>query len=113
MIERVWSARTTRDGFPAYAAYFRRVVLPELAAVAGYRSARLLQRHTGTGAVEIVVVTEWASLDVIRGFAGDDIERAVVHDEAAALFSDYDRTVRHFEVVLEDHAQGRPTEPHV
>ena len=102
MIERVWSARTTRDGFSTYEAYFRRVVLPELAAVAGYRGARLLQRHTGADAVEIVVVTEWASLDAIRGFAGDDIDRAVVHDEAAALFSDYERTVRHFEVALRD-----------
>ena len=102
MIERVWSARTTPDGFSAYAAYFRRVVLPELAAVPGYRGARLLQRQTAEGATEIVVVTDWASLDAIRGFAGDDIERAVVHDEAAALFSDYDRTVRHFEVTLRD-----------
>ena len=86
-----------------YAEYFRRVVLPELAAVAGYRGARLLQRPQETpGAIEIVVATEWATLDAIRGFAGDDIERAVVHDEAAALFSDYDRTVKHFEVVLAD-----------
>jgi heme-degrading monooxygenase HmoA len=102
MIERVWSARTTRDGLSTYQAYFRRVVLPELTAVAGYRGARLLQRQQTGDAIEIVVVTEWASLDVIRGFAGDDVERAVVHDEAAALFSDYDRTVRHFEVVLQD-----------
>jgi heme-degrading monooxygenase HmoA len=102
MIERVWSARTTRDGFSAYAAYFRRVVLPELAAVAGYRGARLLQRQQTVDVIEIVVVTEWASLDVIRGFAGDQVDHAVVHDEAAALFSDYDRTVRHFEVVLQD-----------
>jgi heme-degrading monooxygenase HmoA len=103
VIERIWSARTTREGFSAYQAYFRRVVLPELAAVAGYRGARLLQRQGQTAeAIEIVVVTEWASLDVIRGFAGDDVDRAVVHDEAAALFSDYDRTVRHFEVALQD-----------
>ena len=108
-IERVWSARTTADKLGAYAEYFRRVVVPELAAVAGYRGHRLLQRRmasdaaSGPGpaaeAIEIVVVTEWESLDVIRGFAGDDVDRAVVHDEAAALFSDYDRTVRHYEVV--------------
>lgn len=89
----------------AYAEYFGRVVLPELAVVAGYRGHRLLQRRltgdaaSGAGpaadAIEIVVVTEWESLDVIRGFAGDDVDRAVVHDEAAALFSDYDKTVRH------------------
>jgi heme-degrading monooxygenase HmoA len=102
MIERVWSARTTRDKLAAYAEYFRRVVIPELAAVAGYRGARLLQRTPpghAADAIEIVVVTEWESLDVIRGFAGDEIDRAVVHDEAAALFSDYDKTVRHYEVV--------------
>jgi heme-degrading monooxygenase HmoA len=102
MIERVWSARTTREGAVAYCEYFERVVRPELAAVDGYRGVRLLQRELPDGnAIEIVVVTRWASLAAIRGFAGDDIERAVVHDEAAALFTDYDHTVRHFEVVLD------------
>jgi len=101
MIERVWSARTTRDGAAEYVKYFRRVVLPELAAVAGYRGARVLQREMpGGGGTEVVVVTRWESLAVVRGFAGEDIDRAVVHDEAAALFSDYDRTVRHFDIVL-------------
>jgi hypothetical protein len=54
------------------------------------------------GGIEVVVSTRWDSLDAIRAFAGDDIARAVVHDEAAALFADYDRTVRHFEIVSED-----------
>jgi heme-degrading monooxygenase HmoA len=100
MVERVWSARTTRGGAAAYLEYFQRVVLPELAAVDGYRGVRLLQREA-SDAMEVVVVTSWESLTAIRGFAGDDISRAVVHDEAAALFTDYDRTVRHYEVVLE------------
>jgi heme-degrading monooxygenase HmoA len=100
MIERVWSARTTRDGAAAYADYFQRVVRPELAAVAGYLGARLLQREIpGAAATEVVVATRWESLAAVRAFAGEDIDRAVVHDEAAALFSDYDRTVRHFEIV--------------
>jgi heme-degrading monooxygenase HmoA len=100
MVERVWSARTTRDGAIAYRNYFQRVVVPELKAVAGYRGFRLLRRELNADAIEIVVATSWQSLAVIRGFAGDDIERAVVHDEAAALFTDYDRTVRHYEVEL-------------
>ena len=106
MIERVWSARTTPDKAAAYASYFQRVVLPELAAVAGYRGARLLQRETPASATEVVVVTEWESLDAIRGFAGDDIDRAVVDDEAAALLSEYDRSVRHFEIRLHDPGPG-------
>jgi heme-degrading monooxygenase HmoA len=102
MVERVWSARASSlDGAAAYAAYFQRVVMPELAAVPGYRGARLLRRRLD-GAVEIVVATTWDSLEAIRGFAGADLARAVVHDEAAALFTDYDRTVRHFDIVSED-----------
>jgi heme-degrading monooxygenase HmoA len=101
MIERVWSARTTREGAVKYADYFRRAVVPELAALSGYRGARLLERELD-GGVEVVVVTHWHSLDAIRAFAGDELDRAVVHDEAAALFSDYDRKVRHFGLVMRD-----------
>ena len=102
MVERVWSARADSvEKGSAYAAYFRRVVLPELTGIPGYIAARLLRREVG-GGVEVVVCTSWESLEAIRTFAGDDIDCAVVHDEAAALFVDYDRLVRHFEVVAED-----------
>jgi heme-degrading monooxygenase HmoA len=104
MIERVWLARTTRDGATRYAEHFRRVVMPELAAIAGYRGARLLERELN-GGIEIVVVTHWQTIDAIRAFAGEEIDRAVVHDEAAVLFSDYDRKVRHFGVVVSEDIQ--------
>jgi heme-degrading monooxygenase HmoA len=102
MVERVWFARAAdRANAAAYAGYFRRVVVPELTAVRGYLGAKLLQRDRD-GGVEVLVVSRWESLDAIRAFAGDDINRAVVHTEAAALFADYDRSVRHYEVVAEE-----------
>jgi len=101
MIERVWSARTTRDGAAKYGDHFRGVVVRELGALAGYRGARLLERELD-GGIEVVVVTRWQSLDAIRAFAGDEIDRAVVHDEAAALFTDFDAKVRHYGVVSFD-----------
>ena len=101
MIERVWSARTTRDGAQQYAEHFRRVVLPELEVIAGYRGARLMEREQD-GGIEVVVVTRWQTLDAIRAFAGDELDHAVVHDAAAALLTDYDRRVRHFGVVHDD-----------
>ena len=101
MIERTWSARAgSRERGAAYAAYFQRTVLPELLAVPGYHGARLLQRELHAG-VELVVVTRWESMAAIRVFAGEAVETAVVHDEAAALFTEFDRTVRHFEIVSE------------
>jgi heme-degrading monooxygenase HmoA len=50
----------------------------------------------------VVVVTFWRSAEAVRAFAGDDPEQAVVADEAAALLTDFDRRVRHYEVVAED-----------
>jgi heme-degrading monooxygenase HmoA len=101
MIERVWSARTTRERASAYVEYFRRVVLPELGAIRGYRGATVAEREA-QGVVEVVVTTRWESIDAIRAFAGDDLERAVVHDEAAALLSEYDDRVRHYGVVVNE-----------
>jgi heme-degrading monooxygenase HmoA len=106
MIARVWSARATRAGAPRYVEYFTAHVLPELAAIPGYEGASVLTRDiAGAGApaadtvaVEVLVVTRWASLDAIRAFAGESIDRAVVHSEAAALLTDYDGHVTHYSV---------------
>ncbi len=97
MIARVWSARTTGEWAPLYAEHLRTHVLRSLKVVEGYRGVRLWERPLGEG-VEIVVVTYWESLDAIRGFAGDEIERAVVADEAAVFLTEFDDLVRHYEV---------------
>jgi hypothetical protein len=46
-----------------------------------------------------VIVTEWDSVDSIRAFAGADAERAVVPPNVQAMMIEYDRMVRHYEVV--------------
>ncbi len=101
LIARIWSAQTTSAHAPAYAAHLQRHVLPELKGLEGYARALLLQRDVPEG-VEILVITWWRSLAAIRGFAGADLERAVVSDEARAVLKKFDRRVRHYEVVVED-----------
>ena len=101
MIARVWSARTTHAQAPAYVEHLRTQVLPAVRQVDGYAGAMLLERGM-SDAVEIIVITWWRSLEAIRGFAGDDLEGAVVADEAAVLLTEYDRRVLHYEVVVED-----------
>jgi hypothetical protein len=63
----------------------------------------LLERPVA-GAVEVLVITFWQSVDAIRGFAGDDLEGAVVAEAAAALLTQFDRRVRHYEVAVNDNA---------
>jgi heme-degrading monooxygenase HmoA len=101
MIARLWSARTTPQNWPAYEEHFTRNVLPELRGVAGYVSSNLLKRDAGSE-VGITVVTFWRSLEAIDAFAQPDREAAVVAPNAAALLLDYDRRVRHYDLVLAD-----------
>jgi hypothetical protein len=57
----------------------------------------LLERPQDDG-VEILGLTFWQSLDSIRAFAGADLEKAVVADEAIPLLTHFDKHVRHFDV---------------
>ncbi len=101
MIARVWSARAMRIRAPQYAEYLRNHVLPGLRTLEGYMSGQLLEREAA-GEIELVVVTWWRSLESIRAFAGDDLERAVVTADAATLLTDFDKRVRHYGVVVDD-----------
>lgn len=100
MIIREWRGRALPAKAEAYPAHFRKNVMPELPQIEGFRGAHLSQRRTADR-VEFLVLTRWRSLDAIRGFAGDDIERAVVEPEGVAALVDFDSGVRHYEV-LED-----------
>ena len=109
MIARVWSARVTREQARRYADYLRTHVFEELRTLDGYDRALLLERPSpapgpgiGADVVEVQVITFWHSLDAIRAFSGPDLEAAVVTDLAAGMLLDYDRRVRHYEIVLRD-----------
>jgi heme-degrading monooxygenase HmoA len=101
MIARFWSAKATPAQAPAYADHLKRLVLPSVRKVDGYAGAMLLERQAD-GAVEIIVITWWRSLEALREFAGADLEEAVVADDASALLTSFDRRVRHYELVVRD-----------
>lgn len=100
MFVRLWSCRARLDKAGGYVKHFRGNVYPGLRRIDGYRGAYVLQRSLG-GEAEILVLTLWDSMTAIRAFAGDDPDVAVVEDEAKALLSHFDLSVKHFEVVLE------------
>jgi heme-degrading monooxygenase HmoA len=99
MIVRLWSARTSEVQSLRYVEHFSSSVLPKLRGSSGYAGASVLIRQANDE-VEILVATGWKSHEAIREFAGEDFEAAVVADEAAALLSEFDRRVRHYELVI-------------
>lgn len=101
MIARLWSARTTHALSDAYLHHFEQAVQPELRRIRGFLGATVGSSPT-PGAVEILVTTYWASFSSIHAFAGSDREAAVVAAEAAALLTDFDKRVRHYEIAISD-----------
>jgi heme-degrading monooxygenase HmoA len=73
--------------------------MPELREIEGFAGSQLLQREASNG-VEVTVVTFWETIEAIDAFAGTDREAAVVAPEAAALLTDFDSRVRHYEVAF-------------
>jgi heme-degrading monooxygenase HmoA len=104
MIARFWSAKTTPALSDAYLQHFEQAVQPQLHRVDGFLGATVCTRPA-PGAVEIVVTTYWESFAAIDAFAGADRESAVVAPEAAALLTDFDKRVRHYEVTLAEFPQ--------
>jgi heme-degrading monooxygenase HmoA len=101
MIARFWSGQTTPALCETYLHHFEQAVQPELHRFDGFLGVTVCTRPL-PGAVEIVVTTYWRSFAAIDDFAGADRESAVVAAEAAALLTDFDKQVRHYEVTLAD-----------
>jgi uncharacterized protein len=100
-ILRRWSARTSVAQLPKYLDHFDENVLPELRRVSGYLGATVSLCRLESE-IEILVETTWRSIEAIHDFAGAELEAAVVADHAAALLTDFDRRVRHYEIAVRD-----------
>lgn len=98
MIVREWRGRSSRERIAEYPRHFRGSVVPELRKLRGFLGAFLSERRQGER-VEFLVLTRWTSMEAIREFAGSDPEHAVVEPGAVAALTDFDETVRHYEVL--------------
>jgi heme-degrading monooxygenase HmoA len=98
MILREWRSRATQSRSEAYPDHFRMNVLPELKRIPGFLGAELCARRIDDG-IEFLVLTRWRYVGAIENFAGRDIDAAVVEPGVVAALIDFDRSVRHYEVI--------------
>jgi heme-degrading monooxygenase HmoA len=98
VISRQWRGLAQPDQAQNYVKHLRTETFPALRKLPGFVSASILSRPLGNG-IEFLIVTQWDSLDAIARFAGPDLEAAVVPAKPAAMMIEYDRRVRHFEVI--------------
>ena len=98
MISRQWRGLAKPGHADAYVEHLRTQTFPALRRLAGFKGASILRRDVAAG-VEFLVITEWESVEAIRAFAGANVDDAVVPPEVDAMMIEYDRRVRHYEVV--------------
>jgi len=98
VISRQWRGLAKAGSAETYVEHLRSETFPAIQSLPGFVSASILRRVVPHG-VEFLIVTQWASIESIRGFAGSNAETAVVPEKVRAMMIEYDHTVRHYEVV--------------
>jgi heme-degrading monooxygenase HmoA len=79
--------------------HFVQTVLPQLRGLTGFVGATVLIRGDGAE-TELVVQTTWESIDAIKAFAGEDLERAVVEPIVSEILTRFDDHVVHYSIAL-------------
>ena len=98
MISRQWRGLAKSSQADKYVEHLRQETFPKLKEIPGFVSASILRRSVPNG-VEFLIVTTWESIDAIQGFAGTDVETAVVPPRVQDMMVEYDNRVRHYQIV--------------
>jgi len=97
MIARYWSGEVPASRADDYQRYLEKTGIRELNATPGNRGVYVLRRTKGDR-TEFVFVSLWESLDAIRAFAGEDVERARYYPEDREYLLEMSPGVKHYQV---------------
>ena len=100
MISRQWRGLAKSSHADRYVEHLRAETFPALQEIPGFVSAAILRRNVPNG-VEFLIETTWESIDAIQGFAGTDVETAVVPPKVQEMMVEYDNRVRHYKIVTQ------------
>jgi heme-degrading monooxygenase HmoA len=99
VIARMWSGAVRAGRGDEYAAYLDRTGKRDCRATPGNRGVLILRRDRADE-TEFVFVSLWESMDAIRSFAGDDVERARYYPEDRNFLLALAPTVRHYDLSM-------------
>ena len=98
MIARTWHGAVPAEKADAYHDYLLETGVPDYQETLGNRGVYVFRRTDGDTA-HFLLLTLWDSLDVIRAFAGDDVEKARYYPEDEDYLLGLEPTVTHYEVL--------------
>lgn len=98
MIARMWHGRVPAAKAAAYRQFLNGRAIPDYRSVPGNLSVHVLERREGE-VTHFITLTFWDSLESIRAFAGEDLEKAKYYPEDADFLLEFEPRVIHYEVV--------------
>ena len=99
MIARIWHGMTPRSKADEYAEYLNKTGVRDYQATEGNRAVHVLRRIEGEQA-HFLIVTFWDSLEAIKNFAGENVEKARYYPEDQDFLLEFEEKVNHYEVLL-------------
>jgi heme-degrading monooxygenase HmoA len=98
MIVRMWHGRVLTNQAKDYRAFLNQRAIPDYQSTPGNISVYILEREEGE-VTHFITMTFWENLDLIRKFAGEDVERAKYYPEDNEFLLEFEPTVVHYHVV--------------
>ena len=98
MIVRMWHGRVPTSKAQTYRELLKKQAIPDYQSVAGNINVYILERPEGD-VTHFITMTFWENLEVIKGFAGDNVEVAKYYPEDKEFLLEFEPTVAHYEVV--------------
>src|SRR5438270_5904408 len=99
MIVRMWHGVVPEPKADAYLHYLEQTGIKDYRETEGNRGVQVLRRIQD-GDAHFLIVTLWDSLDSIRRFAGDEVERAVYYPKDEEFLLEFEPAVVHYEVLV-------------
>jgi len=100
VIARIWHGRTRPEDYDAYTRFLEERAVPDYRSTPGFVRLSFLRRLTEE-AGEFTLITWWESLEAIRAFAGDEIDRAKYYPEDSEFLLEFEERVSHWEPFVE------------
>jgi heme-degrading monooxygenase HmoA len=94
----MWRGWVATERAAEYVDYINRTGMAEYLQTPGNVDAQMWTRDLGDGRTEVLTLSWWESLEAIKGFAGEDISRAVFYPDDEAFLLGREETVTHYTV---------------
>jgi heme-degrading monooxygenase HmoA len=104
VILRRWASRIRTADQVAYMKYIGETGGAEYRATPGNLGYQMLMRDLGDGSTEVTTLSWWESIEAIKAFAGDDVERSKYYPEDDRFLLDHPEFVQHHIIVASDPA---------